>query len=85
MESLAFVVTLMLLGEVLLGAATIVFAVLARFTGRFGRTALLLLAVLAVETVWAFTVLPAFGVPSLLALGVSVVLHWWPRTRRGQD
>lgn len=85
MESLAFVVTLMLLGEVLLGAATIVFSGLARFKGRFRRTAIALLVVLAIETAWAMSVLVAFGLPSLLALGVAAVLFWWPRSRRVQD
>ncbi|MEY4477441.1 MAG: hypothetical protein RJA31_945 [Actinomycetota bacterium] len=85
MESLAFVVTLMLLGEVLLGVATIVFAGLARFKGRFRRTAIALLVVLAIETIWALSVLLAFGVPSLLALGVAAALFWWPRSRRVQD
>lgn len=79
MESLALVVSFMLLGEVLLGLATIVFAVLARFKGRFARTSHVLIAVLAVETVWALWVLPAFGFPSLVALGIAVVLRWWPR------
>ena len=79
MESLALVVSLMLLAEVLLGLAAIVFAVLARFKRRFARTSLVLIAVLAVETVWALWVLPAFGFPSLIALGSAVVLRWWPR------
>lgn len=81
MESLALIVSLMLLGEVVMGLAAITFAVLARFKGRFRRTALVLLAILAVETAWAFTVLPAFGVPSLLGLGVAAILFWWPRRK----
>jgi hypothetical protein len=36
---------------------------------------------LAAETAWALTILPAFGVPSLVALGIAVVLFWWPRRR----
>ena len=82
MESLALVVSLMLLGEVFLGLATIVFAILARFKSRFARTSLVLIAVLAVETVWALWVLPALGFPSLIALGIAVVLRWWPRIQR---
>ena len=81
MESLALVVSLMLLGEVLLSLAAIVFAVMARFKGKFRRTSLVMIAVLAVETVWALWVLPAFGFPSLIALGVAVVLRWWPCRR----
>ena len=81
MESLALVVSFMILGELLFGVATIVFAVLARFKGRFPRTSLVLIALLAVETAWALSVLPAFGFPSLVALGIAVVLRWWPKRR----
>ena len=56
MESLALVVSLMLLGEVLLGLVVIVFAVMARFKGKFHRTSL-----------------------ALIALGIAIVLRWWPR------
>ena len=78
MESLALVVSFMLLGEVLLGLAAIIFAVLARFRDRFSRTALVFIALLTVETVWALWVLPAFGFPSLIAIGIAVVVRWWP-------
>lgn len=79
MESLAFIVTIMLLAEVLFALSVIVFAGLARFRHRFRRTALGLIALLAVETVWALWILPAFGVPSLIALAISVGIFWWPK------
>jgi hypothetical protein len=79
MESLALVVSLMFLAQAVFGLAVIVFAALARFKGRFRRSAIVLLALLAVETAWALSVLPAFGVPSLIALAISAVLFWWPR------
>jgi hypothetical protein len=60
----------------------IVFAALARFKGRFRRTAIVLLSLLAVETAWALWVLPAFGVPSLIALAIAALLFWWPRRSR---
>jgi hypothetical protein len=82
MESLALVVTLMLLAQVVFGLAVIVFAALARFKGRFRRTAIVLLTLLAVETAWALWVLPAFGVPSLIALAIAALLFWWPRRSR---
>ena len=82
MESLALVVTLMLLAQVVFGLAVIVFAALARFKGRFRRTAIVLLALLAVETAWALWVLPVFGVPSLIALAIAALLFWWPRRSR---
>ena len=79
MESLALIVSLMLLAELVLGLGTITFAALARFKGKFSRTSLALIIVLAVETVWALWVLPAFGMPSLVALVIAVVVRWWPR------
>jgi len=79
MESLALVVTLMMLAQVVFGLSVILFAALARFKGKFRRTAIVLLILLAAETAWALSVLPAFGVPSLIALAVSAVLFWWPR------
>jgi hypothetical protein len=82
MESLALVVTLMLLAQVVVGLAVIVFAALARFKDRFRRTAIVLLALLAVETAWALWVLPAFGVPSLITLAIAALLFWWPRRSR---
>ncbi len=79
MESLALVVSLMALAQVVFGLSVILFAALARFKGKFRRTAIVLLILLAAETAWALSVLPAFGVPSLIALAVSAVLFWWPR------
>lgn len=81
MESLAFVVTMMLLAEVLFALSVIVFAALARFRGQFRRTALVLIALLTLETAWALWVLPAFGVPSLIALAIAVGIFWWPKRR----
>jgi len=79
MESLALLVTLMFLAEVLFALAVIVFAILSRFRGRFRRTALVLLVLLAIETAWALSVLPAFGFPSLFALALSAGISWWPK------
>jgi hypothetical protein len=79
MESLAYIVTAMFLAQALLGVAAITFAALARFKGKFSRTSIALIVVLAVETAWALWVLPAFGMPSLVALVIAVVLRWWPR------
>lgn len=79
MESLALLVTFMLLAQVLLALAVIVFASLARFRGRFRRTALVLIIVLAAETAWALSVQPAFGTPSLIALVIAAAIFWWPK------
>jgi hypothetical protein len=81
MESLALLVSLMALAQVVFGLSVILFAALARFKGKFRRTAIVLLMLLAAETAWALWVLPAFGVPSLIALAVSAVLFWWPRRK----
>jgi hypothetical protein len=79
MESLALLVTFILLAQIVFGLAVIVFAALARFKGKFRRTAIVLLILLAAETAWALWVLPAFGVPSLIALAIAAVLFWGPR------
>ena len=68
MESLAILVTFLLLAQVLVALTVLVFASLARFRGRFRRTAIVLIVLLAIETAWALWVLPAFGTPSLIAL-----------------
>ena len=81
MESLAALVALMLLAQVLFALAVIVFAILARLRGRFPRTALTLIVLLAIETAWALWVLPAFGTPSLIALALSAGIYWWPKRR----
>jgi hypothetical protein len=59
----------------------VVFASLARFRGRFRRIALVLIVLLAVETMWALWVLPAFGTPSLIALVLAAGIYWWPKRR----
>lgn len=79
MESLAILVTFMLLTEILFGLLVIIFAALARFRGRFRRTAFVLIVLLAIETGWALWILPAFGFPSLVALALSAGLYWIPK------
>jgi len=79
MESLAVLVTLMLLAQVLFALAVIAFAIVARLRGRLRRTALTLVVLLAIETAWAVWVLPAFGTPSLIALILAAGIYWWPK------
>jgi len=81
MESLAALVTMMLLVQASFALTVIVFAILARFRGRFPRTALTLIVLLAIETAWALWVLPAFGTPPLIALVLSAGIYWWPKRR----
>jgi hypothetical protein len=85
MESLAVLVTLLLLAQVLVALSVIVFASLARFRGRFRKTALVLMVVLAVETVWALSVQFAFGTPSLIALVIAILIFWWPGGSRSRS
>ena len=79
MESLAVIVTLLLLAQVLFALVVIAFAIVARFRGRFRRTALTLVVLLTIETAWALWVLPAFGIPSLIALILAAGIYWWPK------
>jgi hypothetical protein len=79
MESLAILVTFLLLAQVLVALTVLVFASLARFRGRFRRTAIVLIVLLAIETAWALWVLPAFGTPSLIALVMAAGIYWWPK------
>lgn len=79
MESLAILVTFLLLAQVLVALTVLVFASLARFRGRFRRTAIVLIVLLAIETAWALWVLPAFGTPSFIALVLSAGIYWWPK------
>jgi hypothetical protein len=79
MESLAVLVTLLLLAQVLFALVVIAFAIVARFRGRFRRTALTLVVLLTIETAWALWVLPAFGIPSLIALILALGIYWWPK------
>jgi hypothetical protein len=81
MESLAILVTFLLLAQVLVALTVLVFASLARFRGRFRRTAIVLIVLLAIETAWALWVLPAFGTPSLIALVMAAGIYWWPKHR----
>jgi hypothetical protein len=79
MESLAILVMFMFLAELLFGLLVVIFAALARFRGRFRRTALVLIVLLAIETAWALSIQFAFGVPSLVALALSAGLYWLPK------
>ena len=81
MESLAILVMFMFLAELLFGLLVVIFAALARFRGRFRRTALVLIVLLSIETAWALWTLPAFGFPSLVAFVLSAGIFWWPQKR----
>lgn len=83
MESLALIVSLMLLAELILGATVLTFNIVFRVRGKFAKTTLFLLVVLAIETAWALSILPAFGYPSLAFLLVAALLRFLPN-RKGK-
>jgi hypothetical protein len=68
MESLALLVTFLLLIQVLFGTVTLTFAILYRRRGTFKLTSQILIGLLALQTIWALSVQPAFGYPSLVFL-----------------
>lgn len=78
MEDLALIVSLMLLGELLIGLAVITFAIIYRVKRKFAKTTLVLIGLLTLETVWALSLLPAFGFPPLVALLISAALRFIP-------
>ncbi|MFM6980412.1 MAG: hypothetical protein ACKOWE_03295 [Micrococcales bacterium] len=78
MEDLAIIVSLMLLSEILFGLAVIIFAIVYRVKRKFANTTLVLLGLLALETVWAISLTPAFGYPALAALVIAVALRFIP-------
>lgn len=79
MEDLALIVSLMLLSEIVFGLAVLGFNIAYRVRGKFEKTTLILLGVLAIEAIWAVSLLPAFGYPSLALLAVSALLRFIPR------
>jgi len=68
MESLALLVTFLLLIQVFLGAVTLTFAILYRRRGTFKLTSQILIGLLALQTIWALSILLPFGYPGLVFL-----------------
>lgn len=79
MESLALLVMFMFLIQFALGLVALIFAIIYRRTGKFKVTTTVLVALLALETVWALITLPAFGYPSLAFLVASALLRFLER------
>ncbi|NBR24854.1 MAG: hypothetical protein EBU08_14000 [Micrococcales bacterium] len=76
MESLALLVTFLLLIQVFLGAVTLTFAILFRRRGTFKLTSQILIGLLALQTIWALSVLPAFGYPALVFLIAATLVRF---------
>ena len=79
MESLALLVMFLFLIQLSLGLLALVFAIIYRRTGKFKVTTTVLVALLALETVWALITLPAFGYPSLAFLIAAALLRFLER------
>lgn len=82
MEDLALIVSLMLLGELLLCLIVVTFALIYRFTGKFRKTALTLVAVLAVVGGWLFGTSWQLGLPAVVSLVVSILFIYIPGRKK---
>jgi nitrate reductase gamma subunit len=80
MESLAYLVIALLLAQLLLGAVALVFAILWRAKDKFARTSIVLISLLAAQTVWAFTIpSPVFAYIAITFLVASVSVRFIPK------
>jgi hypothetical protein len=78
MEDLALIVSLMLGGEILISLVVVGFALTYRFTGRFRRATMGLVAVLAIVAGWLFGISWQMGLPSAVALIASILFIYLP-------
>jgi hypothetical protein len=78
MESLAALVGGLFLAEIALGIATVFLATLSRRQNRFKRFSTILLVILAIQTIWALSLSPAFGFPPLLCLAIASLIRFLP-------
>lgn len=82
MQDLAMIVTLMLVGEILVSLATVAFALIYRLTGKFRRTAMAMLAVLAIAGGWLVGLQWQIGMPAVVAMLFSIVFMYFPGRRK---
>ena len=78
MEDLALIVSLMLGGEILLSLVTVGFALAYRFSGGFRRTAMTMVAILAIAGGWLFGNSWQLGLPAVVALVASILFIYVP-------
>jgi hypothetical protein len=76
MESLALLVTFLLLIQVLLGAVVLTFAILWRSKGKFKLTSQILIGLLALQTIWALSIQLPFGYPGLVFLIAATLVRF---------
>ena len=79
MESLAYLVVALLLAQLALGVLTLVFALLYRLKARFAITSQVMIGLLALETIWGFTINNAFGVPALIFTATAALIRYLPK------
>lgn len=78
MESLAVLVAVLFIVEIALGIVAIIFSALYRRNHHFKKTTVVLMALLAIQTVWALSLSPAFGFPPLLCLAIASLIRFLP-------
>jgi hypothetical protein len=82
MEDLAMIVLWMLIVEMVFSLITVGFSLAYRFTGKFKKTAMTLVAILAIGSGWLFGGAWQMGVPGAVALIASILFLYIPSKRR---
>jgi hypothetical protein len=82
MEDLALIVSLMLGGEILISLIVVGFALTYRFTGKFRKTTMGLVAFLAIVAGWLFGIGWQMGLPAAVALIASILFIYIPGRRK---
>ena len=82
MQDLAYIVIGMLLTEIIFSLITVGFCLAYRFTGKFKKTAMTLVAILAIMSGWLFGGAWQMGVPGAVALIASILFLYIPVKRR---
>jgi ABC-type iron transport system FetAB permease component len=78
MEDLALIVSLMLGGEIIVSLVVVGFALTYRFTGKFRKTTMGLVGVLAIVAGWLFGTSWQMGLPAVVALIASILFIYIP-------
>jgi len=80
MESLALLVVGLMLAQVFLGAVALAFAIVWRAKEKFARTSIVLIALMALQTIWAFTTtIPLFIFVAVAFLAASALVRFLPK------
>ncbi|NBR65353.1 MAG: hypothetical protein EBS85_04785 [Micrococcales bacterium] len=79
METLAYLVFGLLLAQLGLGMLAMLLAWFYRIRGTFALSSQILIAVLALETIWAFGISTAFGVPAAVFVITAALIRYLPK------